>query len=115
MVSKHVAENLSIALTSGQGQNREANCCIKVILHKSYTSGMPQPEKGQLEPDLGIVMTKSVDNLQRLNVNWSQCSFAVNVKQMYHLTEKDVNQHQFWVSQPGSRLDKRQCSIQMCA
>ena len=38
------------------------------------------------------------------------------MKRTYHLTEDGVDQHKekVWISQPGSGLDKRQCSLQVC-
>ena len=53
---------------------------------------------------------------QRFNVDQSPCPFALNPKRTYHLFEDGVNQQQdkVWIAQPGSGLDKRQCSLQVC-
>ena len=50
-----------------------------------------------------------------LNVDQIPCPSDLNVKRTYHPTEKNVNQRQrkFQISQAGSGLDKRQCSLQI--
>ena len=52
----------------------------------------------------------------RLNVDQTPCPFAFNTKRTYHLFEKGTDQHKekVWISQPGSGLDKRQCTLQVC-
>ena len=54
---------------------------------------------------------------QRFNVDQSPLPFAINTKTTYeHVEPKNPeNRHKkIWVSQPGSGLDKRQCSLQVC-
>ena len=57
-----------------------------------------------------------VSSEQRFNVDQSPCPFALNLKRTYHVFEDCADQHQdkVWISQPGSGLDKRQCSLQIC-
>ena len=54
---------------------------------------------------------------QRFNVDQSPCPFALNLKRTYHLFEDGTDQHQqkVWISQPGSDLEKRQCSSRQCS
>ena len=42
--------------------------------------------------------------------------FAFNTKRTYHLLEESTNQHKekTWISQPGSGLEKWQCTLQNC-
>ena len=53
---------------------------------------------------------------QRINVDQSPLPFAVNMKRTYHRFEEGANprQEKVWISQPGSGLDKRQCTLQVC-
>ena len=53
---------------------------------------------------------------QRLNVDQSPLPFVVGTTRTYDHVDKDVNQHdhKVWISQPGSGLDKRQCTLQVC-
>lgn len=53
---------------------------------------------------------------QRLNVDQSPLPFAVTTKRTYEHMEKGGQQHnhKVWISQPGSGLDKRQCTLQVC-
>ena len=51
---------------------------------------------------------------QRLNVDQSPLSFVVNVKKTYDYVEPGKSkEHSTWISQPGSGLDKRQCTLQV--
>ena len=43
--------------------------------------------------------------------------FAVNVKKTYEMTEPGNLENRYckvWISEPGSGLDKRQCTLQVC-
>ena len=54
---------------------------------------------------------------QRLNVDQSPLPFAIDTKRTYEHIEpkKTENRHKkIWVSQPGSGLEKRQCTLQIC-
>ena len=50
---------------------------------------------------------------QRLNVDQSPLPFVVNSKKTYEFVEKGDKYHNTWISQPGSGLDKRQCTMQV--
>ena len=50
---------------------------------------------------------------QRLNVDQSPLPFVVNSKKTYEFVEKGDKYHNTWISQPGSGLDKRQCTMQL--
>ena len=51
-----------------------------------------------------------------MNVDQSPLPFAVNMKRTNHRFEEGANprQEKVWISQPGSGLDKRQCTLQVC-
>ena len=54
---------------------------------------------------------------QRFNVDQSPCPFVINTKKTYEMLEKknpNNREHKVWISQPGSDLDKRQCTLQIC-
>lgn len=53
---------------------------------------------------------------QRLNVDQSPLPFAVTTKRTYEYIGEGEEQrnHKVWISQPGSGLDKRQCTLQVC-
>lgn len=53
---------------------------------------------------------------QRLNVDQSPLPFAVTTKRTYEYIREGEEQrnHKVWISQPGSGLDKRQCTLQVC-
>lgn len=53
---------------------------------------------------------------QRLNVDQSPLPFVIGTSRRYDHLDKDVDQHghKVWISQPGSGLDKRQCTLQIC-
>ena len=54
---------------------------------------------------------------QRFNVDQSPCPFVINTKKTYEMLEKknpNNREHKVWISQPGSGLDKRQCTLQIC-
>ena len=53
---------------------------------------------------------------QRLNVDQSRLPFVVGTSRTYDHLDKDLDQHdhKVWISQPGSGLDKRQCTLQIC-
>lgn len=53
---------------------------------------------------------------QRLNVDQSPLPFTVTTKRTYEHIDEGVQQrnHKVWISQPGSGLDKRQCTLQVC-
>ena len=54
---------------------------------------------------------------ERFNVDQSPCPFAVNVKKTYEMIELGNPENRYrkvWISQPGSGLDKRQCTLQVC-
>ena len=54
---------------------------------------------------------------QRLNVDQSPLPFVIDTKTTYEHVEprsKENRHKKVWVSQPGSRLEKRQCTLQIC-
>lgn len=51
---------------------------------------------------------------ERLNVDQSPLPFVINVKKTYDYVEPGKSkEHNTWISQPGSGLEKRQCSLQV--
>lgn len=51
---------------------------------------------------------------QRLNVDQSPLPFVVHGKKTYKYIQKDEGvSHNTWISQPGSGLEKQQCSPQV--
>ena len=51
---------------------------------------------------------------QRFNVDQSPLPFAVDTKRTYEIVEPGSRYHKVWIAQPGSGLDKRQCTLQVC-
>lgn len=51
---------------------------------------------------------------QRFNVDQSPLPFAITTKRTYELVKKGDQYHKVWISQPGSGLEKRQCTLQVC-
>ena len=51
---------------------------------------------------------------QRMNVDQSPMPFAMNPKRTYELIEENGRYHKVWIAQPGSGLEKRQCTLQIC-
>ena len=51
---------------------------------------------------------------QRYNVDQSPLPFAFNTKRTYEMIKKGDRYHKVWISQPGSGLGKRQCTLQVC-
>ena len=51
---------------------------------------------------------------QRFNVDQSTLPFAITTKRTYELIKKGDRYHKVWISQPGSGLEKRQCTLQVC-
>ena len=49
-----------------------------------------------------------------LNGDQSPLLFAVYSETTYELSEDEQHQNKVWISQPGSRLEKRQCALQVC-
>ena len=49
-----------------------------------------------------------------LNGDQSPLLFAVYSETTYELPEDEQHQNKVWISQPGSRLEKRQCALQVC-
>ena len=50
---------------------------------------------------------------ERLNVDQSPLPFVIEAKRTYEYVEPGAKDHNTWISQPGSGLDKRQCSLQV--
>ena len=50
---------------------------------------------------------------ERVNVDQSPLPFVLDVKKTYEYVEPGSKHHNTWISQPGSGLDKRQCSLQV--
>ena len=48
-----------------------------------------------------------------INVDPSPLPLALDVKKTYDYVEPKDKHHNTWISQPGSGLDKRQCSLQV--
>lgn len=53
--------------------------------------------------------------MNRFNADQSPLPFAIDMKRTYHHYEKGEDQHKskVWIFQPGSGLDKRQCTLQV--
>ena len=51
---------------------------------------------------------------QRLNVDQSPLPFAISTKRTYEMVKKGDRYHRVWITQPGSGLEKRQCTLQIC-
>lgn len=51
---------------------------------------------------------------QRFNVDQSSLSFALIPNAPYQILEPGSRSHKVWIAQPGSRLDKRLCILQIC-
>ena len=52
---------------------------------------------------------------QRLNVDQSHLQFAFESSKTYEIVENGQGRnHNTWIAQPGSGLDKRQCTLQIC-
>ena len=52
----------------------------------------------------------------RFNVDQSPLPFVTDHKRTYEVIEKKEQRYKnVWIQQPGSRLDKRQCTLQVCA
>ena len=52
---------------------------------------------------------------QRFNLDQSPMPFVVDSKKTYEIIEPGANHQKTWISQPASGLDKRQCTLQVCA
>ena len=52
---------------------------------------------------------------ERFNVDQTPMSFAVDVKRTYEVSEPRQKHSKTWISQPGSGLEKRQCTIPGCS
>ena len=50
---------------------------------------------------------------ERINVDQSPLPFVIDVKRTYEFVEPGSKNHNTWISQPGSGLDKRQCTLQV--
>ena len=50
---------------------------------------------------------------ERINVDQSPLPFVLDFKKTYDYIEPKDKHHNTWISQPGSGLDKRQCSLQV--
>ena len=50
---------------------------------------------------------------ERLNVDQSPLPFVIDVKRTYEYVESGSKNHDTWIAQPGSGLDKRQCTLQV--
>ena len=52
--------------------------------------------------------------IERLNIDQSPLLFVVHGKKAYeYIPAGEESSHNTWISQPGSGLDKRQCSLQI--
>lgn len=53
---------------------------------------------------------------QRYNVDQTPLPFVISRNKTYHHYDEGVDQHKekVWISQPGSGLEKRQCTLQVC-
>ena len=51
---------------------------------------------------------------QRFNVDQSPLPFVNTTKRTYEIVKKKDRYHKVWISQPGSGLEKRQCTLQIC-
>ena len=51
----------------------------------------------------------------RFNVDQSPLPFVIDHKRTYEvIEEKEQRYNKVWIQQPGSGLDKRQCTLQVC-
>ena len=51
---------------------------------------------------------------QRYNGDQSPLPLAFNTKRTYEMIKEGDRYHKVWISQPGSGLEKRQCTLQVC-
>ena len=51
---------------------------------------------------------------QRFNVDQCPLPFVITTKRTYELVQKGDRFYKVWISQPGSGLEKRQCTLQVC-
>ena len=51
---------------------------------------------------------------QRFNVDQCPLPFVITTKRTYELVQKGDRYYKVWISQPGSGLEKRQCTLQVC-
>ena len=53
---------------------------------------------------------------RRFNVDQVPMSFAIDTKSTYEVNvpKEDRRNHRVWVAHPGSGLEKRQCTLQVC-
>ena len=76
-----------------------------VLRERVIRSGSPTDEKcGKFPPHI------------RFNVDQVPLPFAIDCTQTYErsVSAEDRNNHKVWITQPGSGLDKRQCTLQLC-
>ena len=118
-VRKHVITSFLMKYNIRMRARQRSKKTAKRILSPTKRNGMRPPGKK-------LVHTGRNDGYddewgrykprQRLNVDQCPLPFLVGTKRTYELIEKDINQHdhEVWISQPGSGLAKRQCTIQIC-
>ena len=62
------------------------------------------------------LLIKNLMPKQCFNVDQSHMPFTIDNKRTYQMYEPGANQNKtkVWISQPGSGLDKRRCTLQIC-
>ena len=91
----------------GKEQPKSAKITELQKWHASYKERCNRPLSDTYDSKWGGFLPK-----QRLNVDQSPLPFVVNSKKTYEFVEKGEKYHA-WISQPGSGLDKRQCTLQV--
>ena len=76
--------------------------------HASFRERCIRPLKVKYDPKWGGFLP-----IQRLNVDQSPLPFVENSKKTHEYVEKGEKNHNPWISQTGSGLDKRQCFLQI--
>jgi len=93
---KYSKEHFRVALTKWHGSTRER--LVRTGLNDDYDQ-----KWGRFRPT------------NRFNVDQSPLPFVIDHKRTYEIIEKKKQRYnKVWIQQPGSGLDKRQCTLQVC-
>ena len=96
--------------TKQRGKKKSKEAMVEPLKkwHATYRERCIRPVKPGYDPKWGGFLPPL-----RLNVDQSPLPFVVNSTRTYEYVEKKDKNHNTWISQPGSGLDKRQCSLQI--
>ena len=120
VVRKHVIVNFikrnNIRMRARQRNRNKSKESFRESLKQWHTTTRERLIRTAANSDTFSAKRGSFTPENRLNVDQTPCPFAFNTKRTYHLFEKGTDQHKekVWISQPGSGLDKRQCTLQVC-